>query len=119
MPPDFPGFQQLDEYSYHQTLAAAQGIALVMFASQQCGSCRAWRGLLKDYRRHHGGALTLFEVDVAQSQGLAREFDLFHLPALFVYRDGDFHGPLQCEADPQKLHAAVAAALATPAQDPP
>lgn len=114
-----PGFERLDEFSYHQRLARVPGIALVMFATEHCRSCRAWRRLLSDYCHRHRDAPALFDVDVGHSQGLAREFELFHLPALFLYRDGRYHGPLQCEAEPRKLHAALAAALAAPALEPP
>jgi len=111
-------FTLLDEFDFHQRLAQTPGVALVMFTGQGCSSCRAWKRLLADYRTSHP-ALTLFEVDAGHAQALAREFNVFHLPALFLYRDGHYHGPLQCEARPDIVHTAMAAALSAPAQEAP
>lgn len=111
-------FTTLDEFGFHQQLAQTPGVALVMFTGQGCSSCRAWKQLLADYRAHHPD-LTMFEVDAGHAQALAQEFGVFHLPALFLYRDGLYHGTLQCEARPEALRAAMAAMLAAPAQEAP
>ena len=111
-------FNALDEFSFHHRLAATPGLALVVFTSTGCGSCRAWKRLLADYRRAHPH-LHLFEVDAGHAQALAREFAVFHLPALFLYCDGHYHGALHAVAQSAALEAAIAELLATPAQDPP
>jgi len=108
----------LDEFGFHHRLADTPGVALVIFTGEGCASCRTWKRLLADHRAHHDD-LTLFEVDAGHAQALAREFNVFHLPALFLYRDGHYHGALQCEARADALRAAIAAALARPAQDAP
>jgi hypothetical protein len=109
---------QLDEFNFHRHLAATPGVALVIFTGAGCGSCRSWKRLLVEYRnRHHD--LTLFEVDAGHAQALAREFNVFHLPALFLYRDGHFHGALHSEARVDRLAAAIAVALAAPPQEAP
>ena len=111
-------FTPLDEFGFHHKLAGTRGLALVMFTSTGCGSCRAWKQLLGAYHAQHPD-LALFEVDAGHAQALAREFSVFHLPALFLYRDGHFHYALQSEAHPEKLRAAILAALAAPAQESP
>jgi thioredoxin 1 len=113
-----PAFIPLDEFTFHQQLEQTPGVALVVFTSQGCNSCRAWKKLLADYRTQCPN-LTLFEVDAGHALGLAREFNVFHLPALFLYQAGHYHGVLQCEARPDKLKAAVTALLASPAQEAP
>jgi len=111
-------FTPLDEFGFHHRLASTRGPALVMFTSIGCGSCRVWKQLLGAYHAQHP-ELALFEVDAGHAQALAREFSVFHLPALFLYRDGHFHCALQSEARPEKLRAAILAALAAPAQEAP
>jgi thioredoxin 1 len=113
-----PALTPLDEFGFHHTLAGTRGPALVIFMSAGCSSCRAWKQLLVAYGVQHP-ELTLFEVDAGHAQALTREFNVFHLPALFLYRDGHFHYALQSEAQPDKLHAAIAAALAAAAQEAP
>ncbi len=111
-------FQPLTQHDFHHTLADTPGVALVLFAGPHCGSCRAWRERLAAMTGADGD-WRLFEVDVERDTGLAREFEVFHLPALFVYHDGEFHGELQCEARPAAIRAAVAALLQRPAQEAP
>jgi thioredoxin 1 len=113
-----PVFTPLDEFGFHHTLADTSGSALVIFTSIGCSSCRAWKQLLGAFHLQHPD-LALFEVDAGHAQALAREFGVFHLPALFLYRDGHFHCALQCEAQLDKLHAAIAAALLAPAKEAP
>jgi thioredoxin-like negative regulator of GroEL len=112
------GFTPLDEFSFHPTLAGTAGPALVFFTGQGCRSCRAWRQLLTRQRETQP-ELKIFEVDAGHAQALAREFGVFHLPALFLYRDGHFHCPLHSEARPEAFAAALRAALAGPAHEPP
>ena len=112
------GLLPLDQFNFHQTLSVTRGVSLVFFTSQACSSCRLWRHLLSHYRQQDPD-LTLYEVDAQRDMALTREFEVFHLPALFLYRDGDFHGNLQCEARIENLALAIQAALAAPAQELP
>lgn len=107
----------LTEFDYHQRLAEVPGVALVLFSSPECGSCRAVERRLPEAA---GDRVTaLFKVDVREATALARAFDVFHLPTLFLYRDGRFHAVLQSEVTAQALQRAIAAALAAPAQEEP
>lgn len=112
MPPLLP----LNEFQYHHRLGETAGTALVLFGSPTCGTCRVVE------QRLPGAApagVSLFKVDVQLSPALARAHDIFHLPALLLYRDGHFHTRLECEIAPAALADAVAAALAAPAQEEP
>lgn len=106
----------LDESSYHPRLAQTSGIALVLFGSPACGTCRVIEGRLPEAAPV--GTL-LFKVDVQRATALAREFEIFHLPALFLYSHGHFHARLDCEVSASALGAALARALAQPAQEEP
>ena len=64
-------------------------------------------------------ANALYEVDVSEATGVARYFGIFHLPTLYLYRDGQFHAELQCEARPEAIRQAVQQALTALAQDEP
>jgi glutaredoxin len=109
---------QLDQFEFHHRLARTPGVAIVMFTSRGCASCRAWKSVLADHRRRQLET-HVYEVDAERELALTREFEVFHLPALFLYVDGRFHGALHSEAHPERFAAAVAAAVAAPAQDAP
>jgi len=63
--------------------------------------------------------IRLFEVDSQRDEALAREFDVFHLPAVFIYRDGEYHAPLETEPRVAQLLQAMDAVLAEPAREAP
>ena len=92
-----PALQPLDEGDFYATLSGTPGVSIVFFTKPACGSCRVWEALLMQLRQQRPD-LNIFRVDAEQNTALAREYDLFHLPALFVFRDGEFHAGLQSEA---------------------
>ena len=108
----------LDQFNFHHVLAETPGIAVVLFTGPDCGACRRVKGLLCDMVSA-GEPWMLYEVDASRDGGLAREFEVFHLPSLFVYRDGRYHAPLHAEAAPERIRAAVAAMLVRPALEAP
>ncbi|MEJ2509321.1 MAG: thioredoxin family protein [Gammaproteobacteria bacterium] len=112
----------LEEPDFYRVLAATQGPALIFFTSIGCASCRAWHRLLQEYQSDARGrrrGLSIFSVDAQANMGLVREYEVFHLPALFLFRDGEFHCALHCEARIAELDEAIGAALAGPAQEAP
>lgn len=111
-----PGMECLDEFTLHRRLAATPGPALVLFTSPTCGTCRVVERRLPEAAPP---AISVFKVDVQAAQALARAFDVFHLPALFLFVDGHFHARLDCQVTPTELRRALDAALAEPAQEEP
>jgi thioredoxin-like negative regulator of GroEL len=109
--------QPLTEFDYHHTLARTPGASLVLFSSPDCGTCRKVEKLLP---AAVGDTIrACYKVNVQQATALARQYDLFHLPALFLYKDGHFHAALQSEVTPEKLRVAIEAALGQPAEEEP
>lgn len=109
--------KNLTEFDFYPTLARTEGLILVLFSSPTCGSCRTVEKRLP--KAAEGCVTDLFKVDVQQSTGLARAFDVFHLPALFLFVDGHFHAQLTCEITSAKLQQAIEDALAMPAEEEP
>lgn len=109
---------KLTQFDYHHRLEDTRGIAIVMFSKHACAACRAWHQLLARYQALHP-AIQLFTVDVEEETGLGEEMEIFYLPALFLYVNGQFHAPLQSVARLSQLEAAVQKALHLPAQEQP
>jgi len=66
-----------------------------------------------------GVADAFYEVDVSEATGVARGFDIFHLPTIYLYRDGRFHAELQCEARPEAIRCTALSLLGAPAMEEP
>lgn len=111
-------FPQLDQFEFHHRLGRTPALAIVLFTSRGCTSCKAWKRLLAEYRRRHLET-HVFEVDAERDLALTREFAVFHLPGLFLYLNGRYHSALQSEARMESLEAAITAAVAGAPQEAP
>lgn len=109
---------QLDQFDFHQRLQDSTGAALVSFTSPDCGGCHHLRGVLKAVRRLEPD-WQVFEVDVQRDPGLAYEFEVFHLPTVFLFNDGQFHCRLDAEARTTAIIATTRNALRQPAVEAP
>ena len=108
----------LDQFNFHSTLERLPGVTLVLFTARACGACRRMRQVLADYLLR-GTELRVYTVDAGRDLALTREFEVFHLPAMFVYVDGRFHCQLQAPASVTGLEQALGEALTAPAQEAP
>lgn len=93
-------------------------MSLVYFTSPGCGACRHLRALFENHAETFS-RFNLFEVDAQQDMALTREFEVFHLPSLFLFKNGEFHAQIHSEPLPQSLMAAVETALAAEPQEAP
>lgn len=110
-------FIELSEFDFHERLTAATGIAVVMFSGPACGACKHLEKQLPDWLSGHVDHL--FKVDAQRSMALARAYEVFHLPSLFVFVNGSFHAPLHAEAARKALLAALEATLQDSAHEEP
>lgn len=105
------------EPEVHRALPASRGRLLLMFGRRGCGSCRL--ALARVPLLVAGAVDRLVHLDAEDCGGLLREFDVFHLPALFLFRDGHFHAPLSAPLAAPEFARAVEAAYAAPALEAP
>jgi len=62
--------------------------ALVDFWAAWCGPCRMVSPVLEKLAQERAGKIKLVKVDVDQSPGLSRRFDVQAIPTLLVIKDG-------------------------------
>ena len=108
----------LRQGGFHHTLADTPNVSLVLFTSPECGSCRQLKALLPKLLETHTD-WHLFEVDAQQEMGLTQEFEVFHLPTLFLYYEGQFYCELKAHASLVDIQDKVAQALKLPAEEAP
>ncbi|WP_019589066.1 MULTISPECIES: co-chaperone YbbN [unclassified Thioalkalivibrio] len=112
------GLPALDAGGFHHRLQEVDGAAVVMFTRPGCSACHAMGDALRRWRAE-GDAPELFRVDAEIDTALVREFEVFHLPALFVFLDGEYHGPLQAPPRVPLLRAALEERLRQPPEEAP
>jgi hypothetical protein len=101
---------QLTDFDLDQQLLALPGVSLLIFTSLGCSSCR--------WARHHLPEQSmpvdrLCWIDAEENGGAVQRYGVFHLPAMFVVRDGAFFGTLRTQISPEAITAGLAVALAT------
>lgn len=99
---------QLTDFDIDRQLLDLPGASLVIFTSAGCAACRWARERLPDLVLPVD---RLCWVDAGENGGAVQRYEVFHLPALFVVRDGNFHGALRSSLDRQALALALLDAL--------
>lgn len=110
--------RELSDGDFHPTIELTRGVCLVFFSGPHCGACRLLQTLL-EAEGYHLGLDTVVKIDAHRNAGLAREFDVFHLPALFLYRDGQYHAAIHAALSVPALRTAINAACQAAAQEAP
>lgn len=108
----------LNDHGFYDALAETTGPSIVFFSKPGCSSCHLWKRLLGELLQLRED-IHVFQVDAEQNMALSHEYELFHLPALFLFVDGEFHCELQSEARLMHLQAALDVALNSPAEEAP
>ncbi|WP_447591665.1 thioredoxin [Aquipseudomonas campi] len=98
---------ELTDFDADHQLLELSGLSLLVFTSAGCASCR--------WARRHLPELPLSVtritwVDAGENGGLVQRYGVFHLPALFLVRDGAFLGALSSQLNTIDLEQAIAAA---------
>ena len=99
---------ELTDFDADQRLLAMPGVSLVIFTSVGCASCRFAREQLP---RLDLAVDRLCWIDAGNNGGVVERYQVFHLPALFVVRDGEFFGAVQSRLTRTELNEAVGQAL--------
>nr|WP_226844637.1 thioredoxin family protein [Acidithiobacillus ferriphilus] len=110
--------ETVSELGFWQRMATTQGLIILFFTSAGCHSCRIWRKLLADYEAARSG-LQVWEVDAGIDMGITQELNVYHLPALFLFRDGHYQRPIQVEARAHALDRWLAAMTDQPPEEMP
>ena len=108
----FVNILPLDPADYYPILDARQPPALVIFTAPACGACRRLKAILAQLPPFPDTAV--YEVSAERAGGLVEELEIFHLPALFLYQDGDLHAPIHARLTADSLREAIETARAGP-----
>jgi hypothetical protein len=107
---------ELTDFDIDHRLLELPGVSLVIFTGEGCSSCR-WAK-----RELPGLDLPIDRlcwVDAGNNGGAVTRYQVFHLPALFVVRDGEFYGALHTRLTVPELSAGVRRALSVQSDELP
>jgi hypothetical protein len=107
---------ELTDFDADQRLLTMNGVSLVIFTSVGCSSCRFARERLPSLDL---AVDRLCWIDAGNNGGVVERYQVFHLPALFAVRDGEFFGALNSRLTESELNRAVRKALSRTAEELP
>ncbi|WP_248804566.1 thioredoxin family protein [Pseudomonas sp. MWU13-2100] len=99
---------ELTDFDIDRSLLDLPGVSLLIFTSVGCASCRFAREVLPTLALP---VERLCWIDAGDNGGAVQRYGVFHLPALFVVKDGGFHGAVQSRLAVNELADAVRQAL--------
>lgn len=99
---------ELTDLTIDHVLLDAPGTSLLIFTSVGCASCRVAR---RELPRLGLSVDRLCWIDAGDNFGAVQRYEVFHLPAMFVVRDGQFHGVLHARLLAGELEWRVREAL--------
>jgi len=108
---------ELQEFDFHHRLPALPGVTLVLFGQAACSACTAWQKRLEQWQP--AAVDQLAHVDVQQCMALAHQYDIFHLPTLLVFVQGQYHGQLLSPMQADSFDTALRHLLAEPPAEEP
>ncbi|MCA9657194.1 MAG: hypothetical protein KC486_02525 [Myxococcales bacterium] len=115
-PAPAPAIETVDDHLVYRALERG-GDVLLLITSPFCGACKATRRAIAGLPA--GVVDRILDADAGASPGLVADLEVFHLPALFLFRDGAFHRPIEAPPQIAALVAAIENAKAAPASEPP
>ena len=83
-----PSVLHLDDKTFDEAFATAEGVLMVDFWAEWCGPCRAVGPVLEDLARTSGGKVTLAKVNVDTYPALAARFGVRSIPTILFVKDG-------------------------------
>lgn len=99
---------ELTDSTADRYLLDAPGLSLLAFYSRTCGACKMAREQLPQLDLP---VERLCWIDAGDNGGLVARYEVFHLPALFLVRDGTFYGPVNASLAQWDLRQQIGLAL--------
>ncbi|GAA5234190.1 thioredoxin family protein [Verticiella sediminum] len=99
---------ELEDTTADRYLLDAPGASLLIFHSRGCGNCKAARAALPEMNLP---VARLCWIDAEDNRGLLERYEVFHLPSLYLVRDGVFYGSIDAQLAGWDIRRQIALAL--------
>jgi len=85
------GIVTLSDATFDETVGSADTAVLVDFWAEWCGPCKMIAPVLEDIASEQAGKITIAKLNVDDNPDVARRYEIFSIPTLLVFKDGEVH----------------------------
>jgi thioredoxin 1 len=85
------GIVTLSDSTFDETIGAADTAVLVDFWAEWCGPCKMIAPVLEDIASEQSGKITIAKLNVDDNPDTARRYEIFSIPTLLVFKNGEVH----------------------------
>ena len=82
------GITTLTDATFDEEIAAAGEPVVVDFWAEWCGPCKMIAPVLEEIAAEHAGKVRIAKLNIDDTPGAARRFDVMSIPTLIVFKDG-------------------------------
>ena len=104
--------KELNDTTFDDEIAAADGPVLVDFWAPWCGPCRQLTPTIEALADDYAGKATVAKVNTDEARQTAMKFGISSIPALFIIKDGEVVDRLMGAVPKDRLSAALDKQLA-------
>jgi thioredoxin 1 len=83
------GIVNLSDATFDETIGGADTAVVVDFWAEWCGPCKMIAPVLEDIAGEQAGKITIAKVNVDDNPDTARRYEIFSIPTLLVFKDGE------------------------------
>ncbi|MDF1661758.1 MAG: thioredoxin family protein [Planctomycetota bacterium] len=98
-----PKPETLHEANFFQELAQIAGPCLIGFGTPFCGACQRLHRLFDQQE----WGFPVYYLDAGDNPGLIQEFEIFHVPQMILFVDGEVHASISCPLTVREIQSAV------------
>ncbi len=80
---------QLDDATFDEHVTASDVPVLVDFWAEWCGPCKVIAPILEEIAQEQAGRLTIAKLNVDDSLGVTRRYDVMSIPTLLLFKNGE------------------------------